>query len=302
MTATQSEQRRESARQLVLQALNTAIIQTGQFSARLVTVGLIAATIATITGGGEMPAIIAASPILAELVRTLGGNVLAGVLERAAEDESLTADDIRALLEEKLADDSLHPLLARALDDAGLNQLLTQYDFYQQMARIGRRDEHILRMQEVILASVQTLAARLTAPTPDLQEALARLAALPTDERAPIPTVAPLPSQSRLPFRPNPHFVGREAEARTLARAMQAGQTAAIGQTMAVSGLGGIGKTQLAVEFAHRYGGYFAGGVLWINATDPQGIAAEIVACGGAAHPRTQIVRRNLERLLREMT
>ena len=47
--------------------------------------------------------------------------------------------------------------------------------------------------------------------------------------------------------------------------------------TQVLSGLGGIGKTQLAVEFCYCYGRYFAG-VHWIHAD--QDISTEISACG----------------------
>jgi tetratricopeptide (TPR) repeat protein len=43
--------------------------------------------------------------------------------------------------------------------------------------------------------------------------------------------------------------------------------------------MGGVGKTQLAVEFAHRYGRFFHG-VHWINAAEPETIEAEVAACG----------------------
>jgi hypothetical protein len=112
-------------------------------------------------------------------------------------------------------------------------------------------------------------------------EAVQGLAALPLDV---IPTVAPLPPHSRMPLSRNPLFVGRERDLRNLARALKGGETVAIGQveTTATTGLGGIGKTQLASELVHRYGQFFAGGVFWLSFADPEAIPAEIAACGGA--------------------
>ncbi len=49
------------------------------------------------------------------------------------------------------------------------------------------------------------------------------------------------------------------------------------GVTQVVGGMGGIGKTQLAVEFCYRYGYCFTG-VHWLQAN--QDIAGEIAACG----------------------
>jgi hypothetical protein len=83
----------------------------------------------------------------------------------------------------------------------------------------------------------------------DLAHAL--LDGLPLDT---IPGVAPLPYGSRMPLARNPLFVGREADLRQLAATLKGGGTAAIGQIAAATGLGGIGKTNLATEFAHRYG------------------------------------------------
>jgi hypothetical protein len=109
-------------------------------------------------------------------------------------------------------------------------------------------------------------------------EAEARLAALPP---ATVAAPAALPPKSRVLFARNILFVGREEDLKRLATALKAGETAAVGQIAAATGLGGIGKTQLANEFAHRYGQYFAGGVFWLNFADPEAVPAEIAACGG---------------------
>ncbi len=107
-----------------------------------------------------------------------------------------------------------------------------------------------------------------------------QLDALPLDD---VPPRASLPPCSRMPFRANPLFVGRQIDLQTLAQVLKGGHsTAAIGQTAAATGLGGIGKTQLASEFAHCYGRYFAGGVFWLSFADPHAIQVEVAACGGA--------------------
>ncbi|OSP44364.1 regulator [Streptomyces sp. 13-12-16] len=70
-----------------------------------------------------------------------------------------------------------------------------------------------------------------------------------------------------LPPRPG-GFTGRERETRELLRALDPAGTQSVATLVAaVSGLGGIGKTALAVETAHlaRERGWFPGGVLFID-------------------------------------
>jgi len=55
-----------------------------------------------------------------------------------------------------------------------------------------------------------------------------------------------------MPLAPNPLFVGRGDELLQVGAALKGGDTVALGQVVASTGLGGLGKTQLAVEFVHR--------------------------------------------------
>ncbi len=104
------------------------------------------------------------------------------------------------------------------------------------------------------------------------------LDAMPLDE---IPDLATLPPVAHMPYAPNPHFVGRDDDLLALARALKGGERIALGPRAAATGLGGIGKTSVAVEFVHRYGQYFAGGVFWLNCAVPAAVPGEVAACGG---------------------
>jgi len=77
-----------------------------------------------------------------------------------------------------------------------------------------------------------------------------------------------LPPHSFIPFRPNSDFIGRQTELLELYLKIIEGLNNVVGinQVVGAFGLGGIGKTQLAVEFAYRFAFAFPDGVLWLNA------------------------------------
>ena len=83
-----------------------------------------------------------------------------------------------------------------------------------------------------------------------------------------------------VPFRRNPFFTGREpifTQVRTL---LHAGKTTALSQPPAISGLGGIGKTQTAVEYAYRSRDSYPF-VLWVQANDHETLRSNFVALAG---------------------
>jgi tetratricopeptide (TPR) repeat protein len=89
---------------------------------------------------------------------------------------------------------------------------------------------------------------------------------------AELPEVGNLQPGSRMPFTRNAVFTGREDELKALAQSLLYD-----GQATVVTGTGGMGKSQLAVEFCYRYGRYFHG-VHWLQAN--QDMQAEVADCG----------------------
>ena len=71
-----------------------------------------------------------------------------------------------------------------------------------------------------------------------------------------------------VPYHRNPFFTGREALLEQLHDHFSQAATAAITQPPAITGLGGIGKTQIAIEYAYRHREEYQY-VLWVNATEP---------------------------------
>ena len=100
-----------------------------------------------------------------------------------------------------------------------------------------------------------------------------------TSSTSDAPSAGDLPLGSYLPFSPNPLFTGRVADLKKLADALVNHASSGTVITQAITGMGGLGKTQLAVEFAYRYGNQFQG-VHWLNLADPTTLDSEIASCG----------------------
>lgn len=76
-------------------------------------------------------------------------------------------------------------------------------------------------------------------------------------------------SRFLVPFPHNPDFVGRDEELSRLHEMLQQKQSIVGIRPTVLVGLGGIGKTQLAVEYAHAYRDDYPNGVFWLNAINP---------------------------------
>ncbi len=104
---------------------------------------------------------------------------------------------------------------------------------------------------------------------PDRDLAWAEIAAAVRHLIAPGPHGTPAgASLPYVPFLRNPGFVGREDDLARLHTLLQEGNAVGV-RPAALTGMGGIGKTQLAVEYAYRYAAAYPGGVYWVNAAQP---------------------------------
>jgi len=85
------------------------------------------------------------------------------------------------------------------------------------------------------------------------------------------------PSIWNVPYRRNEYFTGREDVLAHLHHSLQADNLAALTQPQSISGLGGIGKTQTALEFAYRYQREYRA-VLWARADSSAVLTSDFVS------------------------
>ena len=271
-------------------------------------IGLLAASsiIPLLTGGFSIPAI-------TMWLSAIGGNALAGWMTTWAEkaaakgilkdkdqrDEQLVqlATDLQQHFDQNNTESKeLQDSIVELLNKVSAMQIVLEANdneyILEQLESKSRRDDLIKgKLHRLVMKELQSIHSITSenrqnilkildqssskSNTTQIQEAHQLLETLPLDV---VPEVAPLPEPHRMPLIQNRLFVGREQNLLEIANALKHGQTTVIA---AATGIGGIGKTQLASEFVHRYGQYFAGGIFWLSFADTNTIPNEIADCGG---------------------
>jgi tetratricopeptide (TPR) repeat protein len=80
-----------------------------------------------------------------------------------------------------------------------------------------------------------------------------------------------------VPFARNPFFTGRGPLLERLHEQLSSSQRAALNQSQALTGLGGIGKTQAAIEYTYRYRQEYSA-VFWVRVASRETLVADYVA------------------------
>jgi len=88
-----------------------------------------------------------------------------------------------------------------------------------------------------------------------------------------------LPPTWNVPHNRNPNFTGRKEHLASLKMSLSSGNPAAL--TQAIHGLGGVGKTQLALEYAYRNSAEYDI-VWWVRSEEPVTLAAEYASLATA--------------------
>lgn len=86
-----------------------------------------------------------------------------------------------------------------------------------------------------------------------------------------------------VPYRRNPFFTGREDILTHLHETLIANKTDTLLQAQAISGLGGIGKTQIAIEYAYRYRNDYQA-IFWVRADSRETLVADLATIADLLH------------------
>src|SRR4051812_19818318 len=143
--------------------------------------------------------------------------------------------------------------------------------------------------------AVARLRARLTGGRPASAPPFPRAEPVPADKPR---FAAALPAVWKVPPR-NPRFTGRDGMLIELRRRLRRGEGTLVVQ--ALYGLGGVGKTQLANEYAHRFAADYDL-VWWIDAEQPVLIPDQLTALAARLGlPARSTVADTVDRLLAEL-
>jgi len=137
---------------------------------------------------------------------------------------------------------------------------------------IGEKTDRIDEKAREIDETAKEILKEVRKPEPEPEEEPEPDYPCLSDKTDSLPPTCKLPRRRGMPFRSSNHFVGRIAELWDVHSILKRKHTAVVegkpgqGGIGLVMGMGGLGKTQLAIEYVHRFGVCYPGGVFWISA------------------------------------
>lgn len=149
--------------------------------------------------------------------------------------------------------------------------------------RLRRRREDLALSQEALAEAVGVSVRSVirwehdeASPHPEYRQRLARALGLDVRDLAAPGTTEPAPDDRpsiwHVPLRRNPFFTGRELVLERLVQWLGPGDG---GRLYALTGMGGIGKTQTALEYAYRHAERYSA-VFWLPADTREGCLAAL--------------------------
>lgn len=140
----------------------------------------------------------------------------------------------------------------------------------------GWSQEMLAEKVGTTLVNVSRWENGVTFPSPYFRGRLCEVFGKTLRELGLVPPDSQTPDSWNIPITRNPLFIGREELLATLHRKLLNSKVAALFSAQALYGLGGVGKTQTAAEYAFRYGEHYAY-VFWMRAADRTTLSGEFV-------------------------
>lgn len=155
--------------------------------------------------------------------------------------------------------------------EVGLRVGASRQQFKHEALQAGRQKskDHGIRGLQGLIRQVEPIRAQLLSASISPAEVNGGAGASkgPEEPQAPAQEELDLAADFFVPFPQNKRFVSRTDELQSIYAHLTTEHPSPMPPVM-LMGMGGTGKTQLAVEFAYRYRSKYAGGIYWVNAAD----------------------------------